>query len=88
MHPVPGRMRTLCAEKIAAKKSVFERLFFSACFRKRETRIWKRPLCIFIFIFIFIYIYLYLYIFICYRLFRSRKRIKYRVHGKMALNYN
>ena len=36
MHPVPGRMRTLCAEKIAAKKSVFERLFFSARFRKRE----------------------------------------------------
>ena len=25
MHPVPGRMRTLCAEKIAAKKSVLER---------------------------------------------------------------
>ena len=36
MHPVPGGMRTLCAEKIAAKKSVFERLFFSARFRKRE----------------------------------------------------
>ena len=36
MHPVPGRMCILCAEKIAAKKSVFERPFFSARFRKRE----------------------------------------------------
>ena len=37
MHPVPGYMRTLCAEKIAAKKSVFERLFFQRTFfRKRE----------------------------------------------------
>ena len=36
MHPVPERMHTLCAEKIAAKKLVLERLFFSALFRKRE----------------------------------------------------
>ena len=36
MHPVPGRMRTLCAEKIVAKKSVFGNFFFSARFRKGE----------------------------------------------------
>ena len=29
MHPVSGRMGTLCTEKVAAKKSVFERHFFT-----------------------------------------------------------
>ena len=30
MHPISGHMRTLCAEKIAAKKSIFKRHLFSA----------------------------------------------------------
>ena len=38
MHPVPGRMLTLCAEKIAAKKSVFERLFFQRAFSQARKR--------------------------------------------------
>ena len=59
MHPVPGCMCTLCAEKIAAKKSVFERLLQRAYGNG-------------------------LYVFIYYRLFRSLKRCKNRVHGKAA----
>ena len=48
MHPVPGRMHTLCAEKIDAKKSFFcDTFFFNARFRRRENaHIWKRRLCI------------------------------------------
>ena len=30
MHPVSGRMGTLCAEKVATKKLVFKRPFFTA----------------------------------------------------------
>ena len=37
MHPVPGRMRTLCAEKIAAKKSVFETFFQRAFSQARQS---------------------------------------------------
>ena len=36
MHPVPGRMRTLCAEKIAAKKSKTQ----------QKSRTWKSDLSI------------------------------------------
>ena len=48
MDPVPGRMRTLCTEKIAAKKSVFENFFSARVFASEKTRIWKRPLCIYV----------------------------------------
>ena len=47
MHPVPGRMRTLCAGKIAAKTSVFKRLFFSARFLELENAHMETALCIY-----------------------------------------
>ena len=47
MHPVPGRMRTLSAEKSRREKVGFRETFFSArVFASEKTRIWKRPLCI------------------------------------------
>ena len=47
MHPVPGRMRTLCAEKIVAKKSVFGNFFSARVFARGKTHLLKRPLCIY-----------------------------------------
>ena len=68
MHPVPGRMRTLCPEKNCREKVGFRDTFFQRAFSQARKRVYGNGP----------------YDFICYRLFRSRKHSTNCVHGKGA----